>query len=875
MKNYFVLGTVLAAAVMLNAAQPELVTPPPVGVARSTGAGHSMGGSFSADGRFVLYASSADDITIPSPAGFFKVLLRDNNDGSTRLVSGPQAGGRINGDSAPGGISGDNRFVVFESSAKLSPYDTNSHSDIYLRDLTLGTTEVITSGNGPSTHPLISNDGAWVVFESQASDLVIGDNNGSIDLFARRRSDGATISLTGDLLAGPITSYAIAADSSAVLFNQSNGLIIRNLKTGAVTVLNDALNTAGNYAGSSLSWNTISRNSRYVFVTAATDLLRIDLTNFNATVAAGGISTLTNLPGEFLTPSISDDGLFAAYVSGSNVYRWNAASGQSEQVDVGNADGTSDTARISHNGRYVAFISDKSGIAQNVTVSGPQLYIRDMTAGAKLVSRAGTAGVSDLGTANPIFSADDLKLLFETATPELAANDSNRASDIFSYSISADSLQLVSATGVNGATAAATGMTLSRSATADGRFVAGISWAPFERGDTNQTGDVYVFDRLNQTRLLANVAASPNNAIISADGRVVAFDGTLRNGVSGAVSNVLSIRDLALGGVTNVAAASLSSGIRLYSLSQDGRFLFYARQGAYRYDRESNTERSAGTTSAALITTTADGQKMAGYISDTKALTFDFLSGASNSIASVPYMSADGSIVASRRANDVVILRVASGLTNVIPLSAAGLSVSADGKIVAFETRLTSQVGFIETTTATTNMISIRDGSFALANGVSKAPVVSADGRFIAFESWASDLVENDTNETEDVFLYDRARREITRVDAGNGPSFNPYFSGDSKILFFGHANPGGAPNVYALTLELDVLMVQSVEAMPNGPRLVWRSKSGTHYRLEFKNSLADLEWAPVGAEITAESEESSATDVAAPATRFYRVRAL
>jgi hypothetical protein len=70
--------------------------------------------------------------------------------------------------------------------------------------------------------------------------------------------------------------------------------------------------------------------------------------------------------------------------------------------------------------------------------------------------------------------------------------------------------------------------------------------------------------------------------------------------------------------------------------------------------------------------------------------------------------------------------------------------------------------------------------------------VVSADGRFIAFESWASDLVANDDNTQKDVFVYDRLRDRISLVshaagseNSGNSGSFNPVFAPAGAMVGF------------------------------------------------------------------------------------------
>ena len=77
------------------------------------------------------------------------------------------------------------------------------------------------------------------------------------------------------------------------------------------------------------------------------------------------------------------------------------------------------------------------------------------------------------------------------------------------------------------------------------------------------------------------------------------------------------------------------------------------------------------------------------------------------------------------------------------------------------------------------------------ADGASFTPAISADGRWVAFASSASTLVSGDTNGTEDVFVYDRVRRTTERVsvspagEQSNGDSYGPAISADGRYVAF------------------------------------------------------------------------------------------
>jgi Tol biopolymer transport system component len=129
-------------------------------------------------------------------------------------------------------------------------------------------------------------------------------------------------------------------------------------------------------------------------------------------------------------------------------------------------------------------------------------------------------------------------------------------------------------------------------------------------------------------------------------------------------------------------------------------------------------------------------------------------------------------------------------------------ALSADGRLVVFASFSTNLVGigndandfmdiFVrDRETGKTELVSV-DSAGAQANGASFAPAISADGRFIAFESTASNLVEYDTNGASDVFLHDRDTGETRRVSVGsggnqgNGASFAPAISANGCVVAF------------------------------------------------------------------------------------------
>jgi len=180
-----------------------------------TGAGNSSLPIFSPDGRGVAFLSHANNLVTNDDRGpWLDLFWRELGSDRTELVSVSTNGcGGANSDVALAALSADGRFIAFETTANnLTPGDGNFVSDIFVRDLVAGTTRLASvdvtgtrSGNGRSLNPHISADGRYVVFESEASDLVANDLNGTNDVFIRDLVAGTTalVSLDRDGAGSP------------------------------------------------------------------------------------------------------------------------------------------------------------------------------------------------------------------------------------------------------------------------------------------------------------------------------------------------------------------------------------------------------------------------------------------------------------------------------------------------------------------------------------------------------------------------------------------------------------------------------------------------------------------------------------------------
>lgn len=211
-------------------------------------------------------------------------------------------------------------------------------------------------------------------------------------------------------------------------------------------------------------------------------------------------------------------------------------------------------------------------------------------------------------------------------------------------------------------------------------------------------------------------------------------------------------------------------------------------------------------------------------------------------------MSADGRYVAftstatnlvpgdDNGVDDVFLFDAATGETRLVSSNLDGLpgdgwssgpAVSADGRYVAFyswasdlvpgDVNAVQDVYVYDRIGDTIERVSVAADGLAAndrsGDGRSGArPAISADGRVIAFHSRATNLVDQDTNQAQDIFVYDRGVRQVTRVSVsthasqGSGDSSGPALSADGRMAAFAsraqnldlyHPNPTGTSQVY------------------------------------------------------------------------------
>ena len=210
----------------------------------------------SADGRRVAFESLATNLAGSDVNEQIDVYWCDLATGEVRRVSTPLTDGiNTSGTSLAPSISGDGRFVAFTSDAGGLTSADGGRAGVFWKDMETGAITTVdvapgaTTSNGTGTHPRISNDGNYVVFDSDATDLPGGDQNGPrVDVF-RKHVLGGTVDLISAAPGGASadsTANSISGDGNVVAFSSaapnlvegdSNGttdVFTRNLATGLV-----------------------------------------------------------------------------------------------------------------------------------------------------------------------------------------------------------------------------------------------------------------------------------------------------------------------------------------------------------------------------------------------------------------------------------------------------------------------------------------------------------------------------------------------------------------------------------------------------------------------------------------------------------------
>ena len=378
----------------------------------------AMWPAISEDGRYVAFSSPASTLVAGDANSTFDIFVTDRRTGLIERVSVSGSGEGGDDFSLSPAITPDGRFVGYNSAAtNLVPGDTNGFGDAFVRDRETGTTVRVSIGvdgaesNGPTFAPDLSADGRFAVFDSDASNLVPGDDNGTTDVFVRDLQTGETRLVSARPDGSPSDGYSaestISDDGRYVAFHSASDRLTEGDSDGLTDVFVRDLQTG--------------------------ETRRVD-----------GIQ-----PGENREPVISGDGGTVAFRNYSaptwlaQTYLHDLETGETQSLvdrdrDGNLLDGYIEAPSLSTDGRTVAFQSNATNLVEgDLEYWGYDVFVKDVDTGeVRLVSGGPGGTFGNDWSVLPAISGDGRFVAFQSEADNLVADDTNHFSDVFVHDIS-------------------------------------------------------------------------------------------------------------------------------------------------------------------------------------------------------------------------------------------------------------------------------------------------------------------------------------------------------------------------------------------------------------------------------------------------------
>lgn len=407
------------------------------------------------------------------PLGVPQVFRLDRQTGETKLVSRNPAGDPGNDYSYAAAISPDGRRILFRSRASnLVAGDTNQWVDIYLADVDAGTNALVSARDGGEmgsqtaassswSPPVMSSDGRWVAFDSEATDLTAGFEGTGRNVFLRDTVERKTWCISPNGKAenpGSANAPKISDDGARLTFvyasatnAASYGLYLYERPTSALvplapgaTVLTNNLAASGNVVA---YVERLVNPGRHVLWHQ-----RLDGSNQPAVE----VTTLTpSSPPPF--PLLSADGMRLAFRSSTTLPAFQTGlEDTNDTSDIFHYDATTERLRIvsvEPNGQlgYGGAFPSLSRDGLRVTFSGTaparfielggyyrsDVYVHDLVAGQTtfLTASATNGPYANGESGSPQISADGRTVFFSSSASDLANDDTNGVPDLFSVAL--------------------------------------------------------------------------------------------------------------------------------------------------------------------------------------------------------------------------------------------------------------------------------------------------------------------------------------------------------------------------------------------------------------------------------------------------------
>jgi Tol biopolymer transport system component len=847
-------------------------------VSVSTNGGIANGASRSSvmtpDGRYVAFVSAASNLVPGDTNGIPDVFVRDLQAHVTALASAGAMSTNLTsptGSSEAPDITPDGRYVAFQSTATNLVSGVTTTGDIYVRDLLGGTTRWAStyaraalqslqrSANAVCYNHALSADGQFVAYEASPS---LGQSGASAGVILRYTMGSGLTDLVHTNAAVAAGAYEdirrldMTPDGRFIAFvantNATDGtttcVCVWDAQIGAARLVSGNLSNSVP-TGSTCDWPTLDPSGRFVaFLSSATNMV-------------------TNMV-------VGDYHLYLRdTLAATTVLLDNDTNGVGAGISPATA------PRLSADGSIVAFECLDAGLVPNDRNHDYDVFARDAMAGAtELISVRDPALPSRTPSGPSLLSAlslstDGRYVAFASEADNLVPNDTNGCRDVFVRDLLNGTNFLISVA-TNG-NRSGDRPSMDSAISGDGRYVAFTSSADnLVARDNNNAQDVFVRDLQSATTVLVSVktggggpgSGDSYSPIISADGRYVLFRSTAANLASGSFSGTdnLFLGDQQAG--TTYALTTTGAGAA--AMTRDGRYVAFGAVSANVYVWDSQAAQRVYTI------TTAIGTSGLGISPDGNRIVYSLF----------------GQLYAADRSANTN-WQVGPAISG----SRLGLRFSGDSRFLAYTAPLgsTNQVYLYDFQTGTNLLVSRNCTSGAGAYGASDSPDLSSDGRFVAYRSAASNLVPGDTNGVPDVFIYDRLNSTTTLLSASrlgmsaaDNRSLAPVFSADGQTLMFQSwasdivaqdFNYGS--DVFAFSLySSSPIPLFSAAIVPGagsgqGPWIIWPVLPGKTYSVQFKNTLRDAEWQPLNGSVTVVSNQAYLNDPSpGSGPRFYRV---
>lgn len=716
-------------------------------------------------------------------------------------------------------VSDDGRYVLLETSAvnlASGVTDRNLSTDVYLFDKMTQASQLVsrrlnqanTTASGPAFASDMTPDGRWIVYRSTAHDVVPGviDYLGQTDVFLFDRTTGESTLVSHRIAvpneSGDGASYpaGISPDGRYVLFesdayniaeedfNHARDLFLFDRDTNAVTLISRRSASLIATAAGATSLGQMSADGTYVaFVSTAANI-------------AAGVSDTNAAADVFLWNRITNASTLVSHLAGNPLV---TANGESSQV------------RLALGGGFIAFSTTATNIATGITdsngASDVYRWTRSDDAVALVSASASNSALTASGSSEVADISDDGNwvTMRSNATNMVGGqSDSNSDFDLFVRDQGAGVTQLVSRALDQVSQTPSQTSTLA-DVTSDGRYFLFHSTAPnIGSGiiDMNISGpDTFLFDRVNQvTHLVSHRASSTSSTpgdnpssfsgSVSSDGRYVAFQSDSAELVANTADRNhrpdVFLKDFQSGLMTLVSRTassvptspeSASSGVA--DLSSDGRWLLYVSGApnivgttdsstgfdAFLVDRDTlSTRLVSGVNGSSSVT---NNSVNSAYLSrqDGRYVAYDtssseVVSGVSDSNFLFDVFLFD------RLTNETTLVSHAAIQANQTANSGSNVcAISGNGRFVLFQSGASNLVSGVsdinglqdvflyDRLTGTNTLVSRATSGSQTPNGVSHGLAISADGRWVVFKSTAIDLINGitDSNSAPDLFLFD------------------------------------------------------------------------------------------------------------------------